>query len=340
MAADPIIAAYDAAARLGRPEVQRLAFEAFQILRREIHRNEVKAALQQRSPVPIFESPAWGSYREALLRISAQTDEGPLLRVMDAAFRKTLRVTPVADATAFEWEAVYDTAREWLDREGAKMVTGITDGTRAAIRRTVSEAFSETTSVRQAARKMLDIKGFGLTHRQAGGFRRYVQSAIHRQLPGTENYTAKGIQRLIDVRYRKMLRQRAERIARTETYNAASAAQRELWGEAVAQRQLDADLYVLEWVTRPIRVCPRCIALAGKTAEIRGGVFTSDPVVGGGKFDGTQIVVERPTVHTGCYCALRVIRRPTSTESNVYTRAPIRLRIVLVEQARASWAQG
>lgn len=337
---DATIAGFDRSARISQAAIRALVLEAIDQLREGIRRAEIDAALEQRSPVPIFESAAWAAFGDTLAKIFATaSDDAPLLRTMKSAARRALRTTPVVDAGAFSFDPVFERAIEWLEREGARLVTVVSDSTRAAIRKVVQDAFAEPLGVRQAARRILDIKGFGLNQPQTASFEKFVRLAINRQLPGAEDATGKQIQRLIDVRYRKMLRQRARLIAKTESYNAAAAAQRELWSEAVNQNQLDAERYVLEWVTRVIRVCPRCMALSGKIAEIKGGSFTSDPVVGGGKYNGTQIVVERPTVHPDCYCAMRVIERPKA-EANAAAVVRVTLRVMLVEQARGSWAAG
>lgn len=304
------ITGFDQSARLSQPAIRSLVLEAIDGLRAGIRAAEVEAALAQRSPVPIFESAAWERFSQTLAKIFGVEDDGALLRTMKSAARKALESSPVVDSSAFVFEPVFTRAVDWLEREGARLVTVVTESTRAAIRRVVQDAFVEPLGVRQAARRILEIRGFGLNVPQTRSFERYVGALLTRELPGSEDLSGKQIQRLIDIRFRVLRRERARLVAKTESYNAAAASQRDLWSEAVTQEQIDPEVYLLEWVTRVIRVCPRCIALAGKTAEIQGGTFTSGTIVGGGRFDGTQIVVERPTVHPDCYCALRVIRRP------------------------------
>lgn len=302
------IAGFDRAARLSQAEIAALVAAAVAALREGIRRSEILAALAQRSPAPIFESAAWDDLAAELAKIYGP--DGPLSKTMKSAARSALRTPAIKGATDFSFDAVFARSRDWLDREGGRLITAVSEGTREAIREVVKNAFAEPLGIRDAARNILDIKGFGLNRPQSRSFNRWVEALLSRQVEGSENLSGEQIQRLIDARYKKMLKQRARLIAKTESRNAAAAAQRELWSEAVDQGLLDADAYVLEWVTRVIRVCPRCIALAGAIAEINGGDFTSANIEGGGRFDGTQIVVTRPTVHPDCYCALRVRRRP------------------------------
>ena len=310
---DATIDALDSAAAVSQAAVRRMVLKALAALRNGITTAEVQAALDSRSAVPIFESIAWVSFTEILAGIFA--DDGPLRRTMDHAITQTLLSTPVTDASTFAFEQVFERAVLWLDREGARLVTSVTEGTKQAIRQIISEAYVEPVGIREAARRLLKLKGFGLTVRQELTLRRYTTALITGEIEGSAGLTSKQIDRLVLKRFNLMRKQRARLVARTESYNAGNAAQRELWDETVLQGLLDVDVYVLQWVTRVIRVCPRCISLSGKTAEIHGGLFTGKPVVGAGKWNGIQIVIARPTVHPGCFCSMRVIRRPEPEET-------------------------
>lgn len=331
---DATIDALDAAAAASQAAVRRAVIDAITALRQGITDAEVRAALESRSAVPIFESAAWIAFAKLLSSIFAS--DGPLRRTMDRAITRTLLSTPVVDPAAFSFEPVYERAILWLEREGARFVTNVTLGTKAAIRRITQESFAEPVGIREAARRLLKLKGFGLTVPQTRTLRLYTTALMTGEIEGSAGLTSKQIDRLVQKRFNLMRKQRARLASHTEPANAGLAAQRELWDEAVLQQQLDVDLYVLQWVTRVIRVCPRCIALNGKLAEIHGGLFTSRPIAGGGKWNGIRIVIARPTVHPDCHCALRVVRRPEASEVN-RPRALGRRRILSVGQARGSW---
>lgn len=112
---------------------------------------------------------------------------------------------------------------EALRRENARMVTDISAQTRAAITETLEEVIIQGVSPTRAARK---IKGMvGLNRVQAG--------AIRKQ---TEALQAKGmnqqqIDKTIARRTKKMLKRRAETIARTESARAIGEGRQGMWDQ-------------------------------------------------------------------------------------------------------------
>ncbi len=311
--ADPTLVGFDRSVRLSRAAVSALFLQAMAELRTDITIGEVEAALAQRSPLPIFESKAWVKFRDTVGAIFSTATDGPLMRTMISAARSAFATSPVADPAGFSFDLVFERAIEWLEREGAKFVTVIDTQTRDGVRIIIQRAFAEPLSQRQGAREILKLKGFGLNRPQSASLANFAAKLKAGELPefpGSENFSDKEIRKMIEKRYQVLRKRRARVVAHQEPAEAASAAQRLLWDEAAAQRQIDTELYVLQWVTRIIRVCPRCIALSGKTAEIVGGTFVSDPVIGGGSVGGTVIHASRPTLHVDCHCGLRIILRP------------------------------
>ncbi len=320
------VKSFERAARPGQRGVISIAQAAMIALGEGIDEETIAAALANRSAIPIYGSQGWSDFISELTKIYEVADDSPIFVAMKKAAQEAHAVLPgpFVDPAAFQFERVFDRARSWMRLNGAQRVTAITASTRKAIQAVIDDAFAEPLGVQQAARRMLDIKALGLNDQQRMTLMKYG-----RQLE-VEGGKPAAIQSKMRTRYKQLRRKRARLIAKTESYDSAAAAQRQLWVEAVQQDQLNVENYLLEWVTRVLRVCPRCIALNGKTAEIEGGQFVSDTIVGGGKFDGTQIVVERPTVHPDCYCAMRMIRRPRQTQ---LVRAPSRFTDHLVQQA-------
>lgn len=293
----------DQAAKLGIPGTRRRVLAALKRLRDGISSAAVEEAITSGSATPIFASvDAWSAFGEELLKIFGV--DGPLARVMEAATEGAISALP-APVPGLELRIVHERAAAWLAREGGTKIRLIETNTRQAIVDLVQAAFRGPAGVQQAARDIARIKGFGLTPRQTESIIKWADA--FRQANGSD-LTARQISARITGRHRHLIRERARVIAKTEAYNAGNAAEGELWQEAVAQDQLDPDLYVMEWMTRIVGVCPRCEALDAVTAEI-GGVFVSRPIVGGGQWDGQVIEVEGPTVHPDCYCSRRIIRR-------------------------------
>jgi hypothetical protein len=91
-------------------------------------------------------------------------------------------------------------------------------------------------------------------------------------------------------RYRdRLLRARAETIARTETINAANRGTQDLWQQALDDGTLPPDAMQTWIVTPDGRLCSRCAAMEGVQAEV-GGLFPGDG-------DG-------PTLHPRCRCTV------------------------------------
>ena len=304
---DFILDLIDDAAAAGLPKIRRLVLEAFDELVDGIAAGPIAESVASGSAGPIFAVvSAWEAFADKLGEIF-DPDGGALLGVIERIQESSIAALPV-DVVGLDMEAVAARSIAWLEREGAKQIAAITRNTRTAINKLVQDAFAGPESIQQAAKKILRSKGFTLDPRRAAAFEKYVAALLDPKGPGGD-LTAKQIQRLINQKHRRMLRQRALMIAQTEAYNAGNAAQGEVWKEAVLQEHLDPALYVMEWVTRVINVCPRCQALDGTTAEITGGLFTSRPIDGGGKFNGQVIQVASPTVHPFCYCTRRIIAR-------------------------------
>lgn len=261
----------------------------------------VQRAIASRSAGPILASPGWDAFLRELRVLSS--DSSPVLKTMDAAGRNAVRFSPsAATAADFNFETFYRAARRWNSVHGSQLVTNVSDSTKEAIRTIVDQAFAEPKGVRQAARTLLDVKGFGLDKVKQQTLRRYTSDLIAQGRPADQ------VDRMTRERWKKLRKARSILVARTESYTAAGEASRLVWSQEASTGALSTSVYVLQWITRLIRVCPRCMALNGKTTEVQGGIFESDPVASG-SFAGQVIRVRRPTVHPGCFCALRVIRR-------------------------------
>lgn len=296
----------DNAVAAGVPAARRIILEAFQELIEGIGAAQIAEAIDIGAAGPIYATTEpWEAFEAKLFELFDA--EGPIAAAGAVATAETVQVLPV-DPAGIDFDAVSDAAVAWLDRRGARLVTAVSDNTRSAINLLVQDAYSGPASVEQAARRILKAKGFGINRPQARSFERFVADLLDPSGAGS-GLTAKKIQQLIDKEHRRLLKVRANTIAATETANAGNAAQGRLWAQSVLDGVLDPQIYVMEWVTRVVDVCPRCQALDGTTAELDNGIFRSRPVVGGGKWNGRIIEVSSPTVHPYCYCTRRVIRR-------------------------------
>ncbi|MGB9886744.1 MAG: phage minor head protein [Moorellales bacterium] len=180
-------------------------------------------------------------------------------------------------------------AVEFIRQHTGDLIRQITEESRQAIRAIIRQAFEEGGHPHGQVKKI--VQHIGLTERQS----RAVENYRRRQLEaGASKAEA---DRRAEAYAKRLLWDRAENIARTETLLAANEGQREVWRQAADQGLIDGAEFEREWITTPDdRLCPLCLAMDGKRAPI-GGVY--DNGSGG------------PPLHPRCRCAEGLVRRRT-----------------------------
>lgn len=203
------------------------------------------------------------------------------------------------DIRAARWVLHFDKtnphAAAYAELYAAELVTGVSAGTKAAVRAAITEAFMLGISPADTAR--LIQSQVGLTSLQAEAVRNLRKRML--DSPGkvikagktriripksgaTNDLIARRQKQYAD----RLLKQRAVNIARTETVKAANEGQRQLWLQAQKEGLLDKDAQK-EWLTTP-NPCPICEPLAGETAPI-------DQAYPSGYL--------QPPAHPGCKCS-------------------------------------
>lgn len=172
---------------------------------------------------------------------------------------------------------------EYARTRSADMIREFGRSSRDAVRGLIERAFEEGIPPRRLAPMLID-SGIGLTDRYAKAVDRYRREL---QLSDREQgQVDRMTQRYAD----RLLKIRAENIARTETLAAENEGQRELWNQAAADGLLDPTTTRRRWiVTEDDRLCPLCEPLDGETVPLLGGVYS------GG--------VSGPPLHPQCRCA-------------------------------------
>lgn len=188
------------------------------------------------------------------------------------------------------------TSRRVLDAAeqlGAELIVGVRRETKVAVRRIIKDAWRDGTSPRDTAILIRDV--IGLDQRRAIALANYRKATA-----GKPNAGALG-----DKYAKRLLRNRATVIARTETMKAANTGRQLAWKEMQAQGQL-APGFVQEWYTTPDdRLCPVCAPMAGQQVTLGNdfvsrerGVLPSERVAYSGG------VTEQPPLHPQCRCVL------------------------------------
>lgn len=170
-----------------------------------------------------------------------------------------------------------------VDTEVANLVREITAESRAAIRDLVRQSVQGAFDVRQLARQ---IRGsIGLTSPYALAVENFRAAAVARGMaPGLAVTRS---QAYAD----RLLRHRAETIARTEVIRATNAGQQAVWEDARNQGLLTGDAQRVWIVTPDDRLCPRCAPLDGVTVGLQ------EDFPGG---------VGYPPLHPNCRCAIGI----------------------------------
>jgi hypothetical protein len=268
--------------------------------------------------------PAWRQFERALAPIY-DADEGPVVRVMQSAIRRTARLPlpaavkgervrlvgmdlaelaaslaadfkrgppePYRTLGGVDLTPVYGNAAAWMRANGATRVTLVSESTQRAIAELLALTFEQPQSIMDAARSLLtlDPNTLGLNRQQ---MQRLAKDVARWREAGMG---ARELERRTRLRAKKYRRERAILIARTETQDAGAEAQRILWQEAAERGELDPQVYVLTW--RTVDPCEICGPMQGATAEITGGDFTSWVAAERGPNRGHLIRGRRPTLH-------------------------------------------
>lgn len=183
---------------------------------------------------------------------------------------------------------------DFIRSETARLVTNVTEETKAAIRAVVEEGFRiGDGKLGQGPRAMAEdiVALVGPNERQMRALLKYRADL--------EANGAPNIETLVD-RYRaRLVKERALLIGRTEALAAANAGQRLKWAQAIADGLLDPDRFEAAWlVANDDRLCPRCKTMQGKRREVTGGYLE-------GVYAGTV----GPPGHPRCRCTESLKRK-------------------------------
>jgi hypothetical protein len=252
--------------------------------------------MESYSPHLITTSPEWVRYIDKLQRLRSS---GVFSDITTQTILRTANDKRIS--RLYEDSEVLRLSIERLRYDSLQFVSDFARETERGIRLSLSRFFDKSTTggaadIEAAAARIARIKGFTINSRQAESFKRIIAEMASRRYPGTADMTARQIQLLINRTYKTMLMQRARMIARTEISEAVNLSKRAVWSDASLSGRLNGNLYEIVW-RRFGDSCPRCIAMDGRTAEVSGGNFLSSTVIGGGRYNGTQITMYSPPVH-------------------------------------------
>jgi 2'-5' RNA ligase len=174
-------------------------------------------------------------------------------------------------------------AQAFVDQYAGDLVTGITEDVRAGIRAILAGSFEGEYDVRRTA--MLMSSMVGLNDRQAGAVARMYQGGL--AIPGNADNAAHVAQDYAA----RLLRQRADTIARTETIRAANAGVNEGFVQAQESGLLGRGATKVWIVTPDDKLCDDCEAMDGEEVGL-------DEAFSDGE--------DAPPDHPDCRCAVGI----------------------------------
>ena len=196
------------------------------------------------------------------------------------------------------------------EASAAELVRGVNRETVDAIRSVIANATRNGGAPRETARLVETVIGLdGPRANATANFQRALEARVQTGKSGSALGRAralaprvparlqpKDVQRLVDGYAKRLLRERALTIARTETIRAANAGTR-LAGQAMATLpgKTTADIAFVWIVTPDDRLCPRCVTMEHQVT----GYATEFAEPGGSK-----VTVSNPPLHPRCRCAI------------------------------------
>ena len=260
-------------------------------------------------------------------RITDLLEEGKLTGVLEALSEVELTpqqlggindailqtVTLSAELTTAEFGVdfalVNERAVRYARETAGRLIVEISAETQRAIADIISRSLREGVAPRQQALLIREI--VGLTRRDALAVDRFLQGAIDSGL--TQAQARDQAERMI----LRLLKRRAENVARTETIRASNMGTQFAWDAAQDAGLLPQGTQKVWIATEDSRTCPICAVLDGKTVGL-GGNFDVSVEATAFTIEGDEIVVtatrpmkrpsttRSPPAHPSCRCAMGV----------------------------------
>lgn len=172
-------------------------------------------------------------------------------------------------ADAYRFDGDLPDAVKAAKARAAKMVTEISKETERAIRNAIALAIKNGTPPLQAAKEIREL--IGLTSAQAQAVLKF------REQMKKQGLTQAKIDAAAEKYSTRLLKDRAESIARTEIMDALNAGQQAAWEQAQAEGLLSPNA-TKEWIVTPDDLlCPECGAMDGKRVPLDEDFEDGDP---------------------------------------------------------------
>lgn len=262
----PLRAVSNAARIFQESEILRLADRLAPKLRRAFL--QAVAGLKEQVAIRRLEAALSVGDIDAALRLlpftTFETEIGSTLKreittIFARAGDEALNALPKAIKSNLRFDLLNPRAVEWINRHSLKLVSGITEESREAIREILRRSFVDGFDSRSAARMMR--QHLGLNQRQSTALYNY-----HRQL-ALDGRLPADVERLVSRYQSRLLNHRARTIVRHESIEASNAGQVELWRQGQDAGYI-ARAQKVVIVTRDERLCKICAPMDGEKRDI------------------------------------------------------------------------
>ncbi len=286
-------------------------------LQPEIQRTFLDAVAAAKRSIPIGELSDFfdeGNIKGALEAAGINLTAAELQPITDAILQTTLKTAELAAIDLnLEFALVNERAVRFATEEAAKLVTSVSSETEKAIRDIVVRGQREGLNARSQAQHIRRI--VGNTDRDARAIDRFYVGLLDRETSTTRLARAG---ELADRMSARLLRRRAENIARTETIRAANMGTQLSWQTAMDEGLLPRSSQKVWIATADSRTCPICAVLHDQVIAVNEPFSVHERAVsfeqiGGGESLDFQIVgdpvplkkpttVQTPPAHPSCRC--------------------------------------
>jgi hypothetical protein len=237
----------------------------------------------------------------------------------EAFFKQAVKgLLPQIAVNAFTFNPNNPAVRRAIEMQGAIMIQGITENSRAAIRRVIIEGQLNGVPAREMAKTIQ--QSIGLTQKQAQAVANFKTNLRNQQIgrisqlgrtviapriglrnmrntKDREKFLAaagrKSIEQLGDEYAQRLLMKRAENIARTESFRATMLGQQVVWDEGANQGLFDRTRARKQWhVISDERTCQICAPMEGQIVPMDREFISP--------YDGSS--AQHPPIHSHCRC--------------------------------------
>lgn len=296
-------------------ELERLIHAAADRLEPEIRQAFIEAVEAMRQAIPLGELAEAFDAGDllAISRAVGNLNLPPELRTtVTDAVAAAAQQTGTATAASFvmSFDAVNERAVRYAADTAARLVTNIQEDVRSAIRDVIVTGQRGNLTVWQQARQIRQM--VGLTQRDSRAVLRISEGMAE------DEFGMRDIDRITSRMSTRLLRRRAENIARTETIRAANMGTQLGW-EAAADQGLLPQTTRKVWIaTEDSRTCPICAVLDGQTVAMPTTFDVSEQATSFNVSGDTISVAEtkplaRPTTtrtppaHPSCRCTVALV---------------------------------